>query len=56
MAELVEEPGEGSVQLVAKPAPAPGPDLGRKRRELQADRLTQVDAEVLEWTRAVQAA
>ena len=51
VAELFEEPGEQSVQLIAKATPASLQDLGRKDPQLQTDRLTQVDTEVLERDR-----
>ena|ERR1700733_3118889 len=51
IAELVEEPGEQSVQLITEATPASLEDLGRKRRRLQTDRLSQVDTEVLERDR-----
>ena len=48
VAEIFEQPGEQSVELVAEAAPAAVKDLVRERVGFEAYRFTEVDAEVLE--------
>src|SRR6266699_3716419 len=50
-AEIPEQRGERTVELVTEPAPMTVDDLVDQRVVVEHDRLAQVDAQVLEWHR-----